>query len=72
MLYDYSKLNGRIIEKYGKKAVFAKKMGLSENTISMKLNNKRAFKQPEIQKALEVLELGEDEIKSYFFEPKVQ
>ena len=53
MAYDYAKLNGRIIEKCGTQAVFAERMGLSERTISMKLNNKIAFKQPEIQKAFE-------------------
>lgn len=67
MAYDYAKLNGRIVEKCGTQAVFAERMGLSERTISMKLNNKIAFKQPEIQKALEVLDLASDEIQAYFF-----
>ena len=52
MAYDYSKLNGRIVEKCGTRANFAEMMGLSERTISLKLNNKISFKQPEIQKAL--------------------
>ena len=70
MAYDYAKLNGRIVEKCGTQAVFAERMGLSERTISMKLNNKIAFKQPEIQKALEVLDLASDEIQAYFFTMK--
>jgi transcriptional regulator with XRE-family HTH domain len=72
MAYDYAKLNGRIIEKCGTQAVFAERMGLSERTISMKLNNKIAFKQPEIQKALDVLELTDNDIQVYFFTMKVQ
>ena len=72
LAYDYAKLNGRIVEKCGTQAVFAERMGLSERTISMKLNNKIAFKQPEIQKALEVLDLASDEIQAYFFTMKVQ
>ena len=52
MAYDYAKLNGKIVEKCGTQAVFAERMGLSERTISLKLNNKVAFKQPEIQKIL--------------------
>lgn len=72
MAYDYSKLNGRIVEKCGTQAEFAKKMGLSERTISMKLNNKIAFKQSEIQKALDVLDLVSEEIQVYFFTLKVQ
>lgn len=72
MAYDYAKLNGRIVEKCGTQAVFAEKMGLSERSISLKLNNKIAFKQPEIQRALDVLGLVSEEIQEYFFTLKVQ
>lgn len=72
MAYDYAKLNGKIVEKCGTQAVFAERMGLSERTISLKLNNKVAFKQPEIQKALSILELTESDIQAYFFTLKVQ
>ena len=54
------------------RAVFAERMGLSERTISLKLNNKVAFKQPEIQKALPILGLTESDIQAYFFTLKVQ
>lgn len=72
MAYDYSKLNGKIIEVCGTQANFAESMGLSERTISMKLNNKIAFKQPEIQKALGILGLADEDIQAYFFTLKVQ
>lgn len=72
MAYDYAKLNGRIVEKCGTQAVFAERMGLSERTVSLKLNNKVAWKQPEMQKAAEILEFPETEIQAYFFTMKVQ
>lgn len=72
IIYDYRKLNGRIVEICGTQAVFAEKMGLSERTISLKLNNKIAWKQSEIQKAVEILGIPNDEIQVYFFTKKVQ
>lgn len=72
IIYDYRKLNGRIVEICGTQAVFAEKMGLSERTISLKLNNKIAWKQSEIQKAVEILGIPDDEIQVYFFSKKVQ
>jgi len=72
MAYDYAKLNGRIIEKCGTQAIFAERMGLSERSVSLKLNNKVAWKQPEMQKAAEILEFPETDIQAYFFTMKVQ
>lgn len=72
MEFDYRKLKGRIIEKYGSQSLFADKMGLSERTISLKMNGKRAWSQPEISKALSILSLDEDDIGEYFFREKVQ
>lgn len=72
MEYDYSKLLGRIREKCGGQIEFAKKMGVSERTISLKLNNKIPWKQPEISKAAQILDFSIDEIQSYFFVFKVQ
>lgn len=72
MIYDYSKLSGRIIEKCGSRENFAKKMKLSSRSVSLKLNNKVAFKQTEMQRAMKVLELSEDDIGPYFFNLKVQ
>ena len=72
MLYDYSKLKGRIVEKCGTQRDFAKAMNLSYRSISLKLNNKVAWSQDDIQKAMEVLSFEPEEIQNYFFAIKVQ
>ena len=70
--YDYSKLNGRIIEVCGSQAEFAKRMKMSEHSVSHKLNNKTNFKQDDIDRALTVLHLEKASIPDYFFTAKVQ
>lgn len=67
MPYNYSKLLGRIVEKVGTQGAFSNKMGLSERTISLKLNGKVEWKQSEIAKACEVLSIDDRDISSYFF-----
>lgn len=71
MSYDYSKLLGRIVEKYDSQAEFAKVIGISERSLSLKLNNKVGFKQLEIEMACDLLEIDKDEIAKYFFKLKV-
>ena len=71
-MYDYSKLLGRIIEKCGSQGAFAKEMGVSERTMSLKLTNKIPFKQTEITLACEKLGIEDCDIPSYFFRLKVQ
>lgn len=70
MAYDYSKLNGKIIEIFGTRRKFAEEMNLSERTISLKLNNKIPWKQTEIQRAMEILNFQVEEIQDYFFTRK--
>ena len=48
MAFDYSRLRGRIVEKYKNQIEFARRMQWSERTLSLKLNGKVAWKQPEI------------------------
>lgn len=71
-MYDYSKLLGRIVEKFGTQAKFAEAMGISERSLSLKLNGKVGWKQPEIAKACSLLELEDFDIPVYFFTLKVQ
>ena len=72
MPYNYKKLLGRIVEKVGTQSKFADYMGLSERTVSLKLNGKVGWKQSEIANACQVLEIHETEIPAYFFALEVQ
>lgn len=72
VFFDYSKLKGRIVEKFGTQDKFASKIKLTSKTISNKLNNKTAFSDKEIMQWCEVLDISNDEINKYFFTPKVQ
>lgn len=72
MAFNYSKLKGKIIEKFETNANFAAAMGWSEKTLSLKLNGKVAWKQTDIMRAIELLDLSTEDIQVYFFELKVQ
>lgn len=71
MSYDYSSLSGRIVEKFGTQYNFAIAMGLSERTISLKLNSKVPWKDDEIVKACELLNIDIAKMYQYFFKQKV-
>ena len=72
MAFDYSKLRGRIVEKFGSHMSFAKAMDISERTLSLKMSGKRTWKQPEICLAIKLLGLSNNDIQEYFFNLKVQ
>ena len=65
--FNYSKLRGRIREVLRTEKAFAAAMGLSERSVSDKLNNNRWWTQDEMAKACEVLKLEETDIPHYFF-----
>lgn len=65
--YDYSKLKGRIKECFSTQSEFAKKLGISETSLSYKLNNKTVFDQDQIQDSIQILNLTPKETIDYFF-----
>ncbi|MGX7202347.1 DUF739 domain-containing protein [Enterococcus plantarum] len=72
MTFDYSRLSGKIVEKYGTQYNFAIAIGLSERSLSLKLNNKTSWKDTEIMKAVRLLKIAEKDIPKFFFNTKVQ
>lgn len=72
MSFDYRKLKGRIVEKFGSQAAFASAMGISSKTMSEKLTNKVFFSQGEINTAMRLLGIKASELNAYFFKENVQ
>ena len=72
MIYDYAKLKGRIIEKMGSQTNFAKALGESDRTLSLKMRNKVVWRKDEIAKAMEILSIPSDGVAKYFFTVKTQ
>ena len=72
MSYNYSKLRGRIIEKFGTLGDFSKAMEWSERTNGLKLNGKVEWKQNEIMTAIGLLDIEPADIDIYFFNVEVQ
>ena len=71
MSYDYSKLKGRIVEKFGTHGKFASEIGLSERSLSLKINSSVSWKQSEISRACAILAIPDEEIPAYFFATEV-
>ena len=71
MAFDFRKLEGRIIERFGTRSAFAEAMGFSPSQLSARLNNKVFFDSGEIRRACapEMLDIPTDGIPTYFFTP---
>ena len=72
MVFDYSKLLGRIKECGFTQETLSKHIKIANSSMCLKLNNKACFRQPEIYLICEALEIEPSEIGLYFFTPKVQ
>ena len=71
MGFNYSKLRGRIVEKFGTNELFAKKLGITPTSVGRKLAGTNGWKQEEISLACELLGIQHQEIPEYFFTEKV-
>lgn len=63
----YSKLRGRITEKFGSQRAFASAIGVSEQTVVKKLNMRGFFSREDIIKWCDALSINTDEVGSFFF-----
>ena len=74
MVFDFSKLRGRIIERFGSSAAFATAVGLPESSISARLNNRVKISSVEIMRwsQPDLLDIPIKDVHVYFLTPKVR
>lgn len=65
--YDYALLLGRMKEYGYTQEKLSKAIGISECSVNLTLNNKRNFRQDEILKLVEILEIPSGALEKYFF-----
>lgn len=64
---SYSKLRGRICEKFGTQTKFAEAMGMNLVALSRRLSGEIDWKKDEIALAVKLLDIPVDQIWEYFF-----
>lgn len=70
--FDYSRLRGRIIEKFGNFTAFAAATGQKKSNLSSKLSNKARISSEEMLawSAPDKLDIAPAELYAYFLTPK--
>lgn len=69
--YDYSKLKGRIVEKYGTQRAFAEALGTTQVAVSNKMNQKSGFDTKDIERWSDLLEIDRADYSLFYFAKKV-
>ena len=67
IIFDYSKLKGRIKEKFGTQKAFSKAIGMQESSLTVKLTGTQYFSQRNIYKIIRVLDIDPRDVTAYFF-----
>jgi hypothetical protein len=70
-MYDYSKLKGRIVEKFGTIAEFSTHLSISKVSLSMKLNNKIEISRKDIMEWSKLLDIVPEEYGYFYFNQKL-
>lgn len=72
IIFDYSKLRGKIREVFTNESDFAEALGIGRVSLSKRLNNALDFSGTEIYHSCNLLGIKKDEVSEYFFTQKVQ
>lgn len=65
--FKYAKLRGRIVEKYGTQGRFAEAIGISENSLSKKMNCITGLSQDDILLWSDLLDIDKSEFGDFFY-----
>ena len=65
--YEYRKLKGRIVEKYGTQTAFAEAVGLSVNSMSKKMNCHVPITSTEIAEWSKLLDIKPEQYHEFYF-----
>ena len=68
---DNLNLRGRIIQKYGSQKEFAKRLDITEQTVTAKLNGRSQFTQDDILLWCNALDIIAEDEGEYFFAEKL-
>lgn len=71
IIYDYSKLLGKIKEKYNTQKNFADALGIGNTSLNQRLNNKLEWTQDEMKKTMILFDEPLSKVNEYFFTKKV-
>lgn len=71
VIFDYSKLRGRIVEKKTTQSKLSEALGISEQAFSKKMCNTIRFSPSDIVMLCKILDIPSSEIGAYFFTPAV-
>ena len=70
--FDYTELRKKYAEVFGSQEAYAKAIGMDRTSLIKRLNNEIPFRADEIVISQSVLNLSPEDIKIYFFTPKVE
>lgn len=71
MVFNHSKLRGRIRELGMTEADVAQRIGITGTSFSKKMSGKNKFVQTEIKKMIDLLDIPVEEVSTYFFVTEV-
>lgn len=70
-IFDYSKLRGRIVEKYGSIEAFSNEVSISNISVSKKLNNKVPLSRDDMIEWSGLLDIPLEEYGVFYFAQKL-